>query len=116
MAKRFQATIYFDVHTLKWKFNGKIEEAQRTLDELVLRDSNQFVPVETGQLQESGESGATGSTNQGEIIWDVPYARYQWFFNKYRHNRINPHARGAWFWAAKAAYLKDWVKAVQWHF
>lgn len=86
-----------------------VEKAQVVLDEQVLKDSNYFIPKDTGQLEDS--SIIASRIGQGELIWDTKYARKVYYGVDINfHHDMNPNARALWFEAAKSQFLSDWVR------
>lgn len=85
-----------------------IEKAQVVLDEQVLKDSNYFIPKDTGNSEDSGIIASL--IGQGQLIWDTPYIRRIYYGVDFNfHTDQNPNARALWFEAAKANWLQDWV-------
>lgn len=83
--------------------------AQVILDEQVLKDSNRFIPLDTGELMRSGLRASR--IGEGSIVWDTPYARRLYFNPQYNFSRdSNPLAQGLWFEAAKSRYQSHWVE------
>lgn len=89
----------------------KADKAQIRLDARVLADSNSFCPLDTSALQKSAIlSTKIGS---GLITWSTPYARKQYYeHERGGHFDRNPRACAKWFEAAKARYLKDWLRII----
>lgn len=97
------------------------------------RDSRRYIPVASGRLRGSGR--VYGNT----IIWDLPYARQQYFGHLYVDPKLKiagfptkagwrsfretkkirgkamHHNRGTsqWFTAAKKAHLGAWLRVAQ---
>lgn len=87
-----------------------IEKAQVVMDEQILKDSNYFIPKDTGQLEDS--SLIASRIGQGELIWDTQYARKVYYGVDINfHTDMNPNAQALWFEVAKSRFLSDWVKA-----
>lgn len=56
---------------------GKV---QQYIDSEVLRLSDPYIPMDTGELKRSGtRSTKIGS---GKVVWNTPYARRQYYENK----------------------------------
>ena len=73
----------------------------------VAKDSNYFIPKDTGALESSVFSASDWKS--GEVIWSTPYARRLYWNPQYNFSTdVNPNARGLWFEAAKARFLSDW--------
>lgn len=89
-----------------------VAKAQVVLDEQVLKDSNYFIPKDTGQLEDS--SIIASRIGEGELIWDTKYARKVYYGVDINfHTDMNPNAQALWFETAKSRFLSDWVRAAQ---
>lgn len=89
----------------------RIESVQGYLDYLVVKDSNYFCPLETSVLQKSAIINTT--MGSGLLIWQTPYARAQYYGEKFDHSKQrNPNACAKWFEAAKARWHSKWVRFV----
>lgn len=93
------------------RFAPKYQRAQKFLDNEVLKDSAPFVPMRTGNLMNSGNTGTV--LGSGEVIYNAPYARAMYYgthikFSKDKH----PQATAQWFEKAKAQFGKEWVSSV----
>ncbi len=91
------------------RFNTSHTAAQKWLDASVMRDSTPFVPMRTGSLSRSVQTGTV--IGSGEVVWDCVYARTCYYgvamnFSKQFH----PDAQAQWFEAAKAVHKKTWLK------
>lgn len=92
------------------KAMNAVAKAQVVLDEQVLKDSNYFIPKDTGQLEDS--SIIASRIGEGEIIWDTSYARKVYYGVTINfHTDMNPNAQALWFEVAKSRFVTDWVKA-----
>lgn len=93
------------------RFNKKYSFAQKYLDNEVLKDSAPFVPMRTGNLMNSGQTGTV--LGSGKIEYNAPYAKRMYYgvgfhFSKDKH----PQACAQWFEKAKALKKDDWLKGV----
>lgn len=106
---KFDVKTHLDTQKLKAKTTSARDAAQMQLDQDVLKDSNFYIPKETGELERSGiRHTRIGS---GKVIWKTPYARYQYYgvdFN-FSHD-VNPFARALWFEAAKKSRKRSWLR------
>lgn len=94
------------------KVDQAIAKAQVALDQQVLKDSNYFIPMDTGELMRS--SLRFSRIGEGLIVWNTPYARRLYYNPQYNFNKdVNPNAQGLWFEAAKAIHYPEWVKLAQ---
>lgn len=94
------------------RLKGKLTQAQKWLDNEVLKDCQPYVPMRSGNLMNSGISGT--NLGSGKVIYSAPYANYQYYgvnfhFSKDKH----PQACAQWFEKAKAAHKDDWLNGVQ---
>lgn len=100
----------FDKEKAKEKLEKRKAVAQAKLDAQVLKDSNFYIPFDTGSLKQSGILHT--KIGSGKVIWDTPYAKKQYYnFPNKRVDR-NPNASGKWFEMAKAKKIKRWGKLV----
>lgn len=94
------------------RFHPKYHEAQKFLDSEVLRCSAPYVPMRTGNLMTSGNTGTT--LGSGEVVYNAPYASRMYYGLSYNFSKEkHPQACAQWFEKAKAAHLDDWIKGVQ---
>lgn len=92
------------------KIQSALQKSQVVLDEQVLKDSNYFIPKDTGQLEDS--SVIASLIGEGELIWDTKYARRVYYgVDMNFHTDMNPNAQALWFEVAKSRFVSDWVKA-----
>ena len=97
------------VKRLADRMGGKVQFA---FDNQVMKDSNYFCPMDTGNLISSGIRGS--NPGSGKVIWDAPYAKAQYYGVDYNFSKdANPNATSKWFEEAKKRYKKDWLSIVQ---
>ena len=89
------------------RFPRQFRQAQRLLDQSVLRDASPFVPRKTGRLVKSGQAAPGG----GSVTWSAPYAAPVYYRKKTKGSR--PDSNPRWFEAAKARYARDWIRDVK---
>lgn len=99
----------FDENKAITKLEGVTEKAQFLLDQQVLKDSNFFIPFDSGDLEKSGVIASGG----GEVQWSTPYAKRQYYEDNNKSKDSNPNARYKWFEFAKASKLKVWEAIAQ---
>ena len=86
--------------------------SQKFLDNEILKDSNDYVPVSEWFLRDS--SITHSKIGSGELVWNTPYARRLYYNPHYDFSKDkNSKAQGLWFEAAKAQNLDDWVRGAQ---
>jgi len=108
-------SIELDVNKLKREYNGKLDETQKTLDGLILRDCEQYVPQRRGDLRKSGDTGGEGE-KKGGVTWDEDYTRLMYYGKLKGGREIEFHTPGTtkrWFEHAKYIHLREWLQAVQ---
>lgn len=81
---------------------------QKYIDSEVLRQSDSYIPMLTGELKNSGVKHTT--IGAGEVIYKTPYARVQYYLNS--GNGIEGSSNGGnrgklWFERMKADHLDD---------
>jgi hypothetical protein len=108
--------IQFNVRTELGNLQSRVQQAvdavQMQLDKEVLKDSNFFIPKDTGELERSALRAS--NIGQGVLRWDTPYARRLYYNPQYNFSKdTNPNAQGLWFEAAKAQYKSDWIRLMQ---
>jgi len=84
------------------RIDNNIKKAQTYLDASVIKDSNPYAPILTGNMRAS----AIEKTNigNGEVVWQTAYAKEQYYNNKNKKK---------WFETAKSVHLKKWTKNVK---
>ncbi|MDR2611378.1 MAG: minor capsid protein [Deltaproteobacteria bacterium] len=90
----------------------RLEVAHQALDTQVVRDTEPFVPMDTGAL---ARSAALPSVKRkvGEIRYQTPYARRCYYGEGFNFRRLHhPQATHHWLEKAKAIYMPRWARAV----
>lgn len=88
------------------------ERAQFALDNQVIKDSNFYIPMDTGMSEGSGISSS--DVGKGRIIWNTPYIRKIYYGVNFNFSTDkNPNAQALWFEAAKAAKKSEWLRLAQ---
>ena len=57
---------------------------QKAVDAAVIRESFPYVPFAEGML--AGSANTATEVGSGEVVYDTPYARYQWYGEVYGPN------------------------------
>ncbi|QWG42893.1 minor capsid protein (plasmid) [Bacillus mycoides] len=107
-----RVNVQSDIGMIENKVLEATNKAQFALDQQVLKDSNYFIPKDTGELERS--SIRFSRPGEGHIEWNTPYARRNFYgvnFN-FSHD-INPNATSLWFEHAKARNVTDWARLVE---
>lgn len=101
-----------DLSGIEDKIAEATAEVKVTFSQQVLKDSNYFIPFDTGNLRDS--SLIHSDFEAGLLVWETPYARRLYFNPQYNfHKDENPNASGLWYELARARFLSDWVRIVQ---
>jgi len=107
MASGITAEVVFNPLATAARFKTSSKRAQKWLDTEVLKDCTPYVPRLTGALEHSGIEGtAIGS---GEIIYNSPYAKQQYYGYFNHSTQSHPKASREWFEVAKAANQSKWL-------
>ena len=99
--------VELDVNKVSARIGQRISKAQFLLDQQVAKDSNLYCPEDVGTLQDSVLPSANG---KGELVWNEPYAKKQYYELPDKSKDKNPRAVMKWFEAAKSVFLKRWEK------
>lgn len=91
------------------KYSKNFEEAQKYVDQTVLRKMDPLTPMRTGQMIQSATRGTT--IGSGLITYDSPYARRQYYENQGGSPK-HPQATHHWFERMKAQYKEEIRKGV----
>ena len=93
------------------RFHSRFQLAQKYLDNEVLKDSDPYVPMDTGNLRNSGIRGTT--LGSGQVVYNAPYAQ-KCYYAKSTHfsPAKHPQACAQWFEKAKAIHKKKWLAGV----
>jgi len=105
-----QFKVKSEVRGIERKLERARERAQRRLSMQVLKDSNYYIPKDTGALE---TSGIIDSTDR-EVSWNMNYAKRLYWNPQFNFSKdVNPNARGLWFEEAKAQKLNSWMQVVK---
>ncbi|PFD62320.1 minor capsid protein [Bacillus thuringiensis] len=105
---QFNTHVNFDVRRMSNKVRNALSEAQHALDQQAVKDSNYYIPKDTGELEAS--SLRASQIGKGILIWDTKYAK-KLYYNQSARFSIdrNPHASALWFEQGKAHHKNEWV-------
>ena len=93
------------------RFTAAKLRAQKWLDNEVLKDSAPYVPRITGDLERSGIAGTKIGT--GVLVYNVSYAKKQ-YYGPFKHSlQAHPKATRRWFEAAKAVNRAKWIRGAR---
>jgi hypothetical protein len=108
----YKVNIDYDQNAIDKDYQRALDRTQYALDTQILKDSNYFIPKDTGNLEQS--SLRASDIGGGLIQWDTPYARRLYYNPQYDFQKDeNPNARGLWFEEAKARWAPDWERIAQ---
>ncbi|SIR95436.1 Minor capsid protein [Bacillus cereus] len=106
-----RVNIRVDAPAIEGKVIEATEKAQLALDQQVLKDSNFYIPKDTGEVERSGIRFSR--PGEGHIEWNTPYARRIYYNPQYNFSKQpNSNAQGLWFEEAKARHVRDWTRIV----
>lgn len=106
-----EVSIDLNSETVAARLGKLLNGRQAALDMQVLKDSNYYCPHGEGTLIASAiTSSKIGS---GELTWNTPYARRQYYELENKSKDKNPNARTKWFEEAKTNNLKNWERIAQ---
>lgn len=101
-----------DTGMIESKVLEATKKAQFALDQQVLKDSNYFIPKDTGELERS--SIRFSRPGEGHIEWNTPYARRNYYGVNFSFSKdSNVNSSALWFEEAKARYVTDWARIVE---
>ena len=107
-------TLDMDVGKITAKLKKYIDILQPILDTQVLKDSNYYAPMDTGNLMSSGITGS--KIGSGQLLWTAPYAKKMYYGVGYNFSKdSNPNAQAKWFEKAKATKIGNWRKIINAH-
>lgn len=96
---------------LQGTIDKRTQKGQVILDEQVLKDSNNYAPLDTSELINSAIR--MSRIGEGQIIYGTKYARRLYYGVDFNFSKDkNPRAQASWFEAAKANHLQDWLNIV----
>lgn len=99
-----------DLSSIKTKIKNDIDEINPILSQQVLVDCNYYCKQDQGGLINS--SLTSSYTEKGELIWDTPYAKKQYYLGT-ANKDANENASKMWCHKARARFGKDWSKQTQ---
>jgi len=107
--KFFDIKVLINNREILARYGRRTEEAQRFLDNEVLRQSRPFVPFLQGIL-----ANTALIEEPGRIIYVQPYARRQFYGDYFDFTQTyHPQAGARWTDRAKASHMPAWTKGVE---
>lgn len=104
-------TINVSKHAVEAKVMGAFQKGLPLLSEEILNDCNQYCKEDTGMLIAS--SLAHSRPAEGQLIWQTPYARVQYWRIRTAYTDVNPNATWKWCEVAKMHCLNKWERQAQ---
>lgn len=117
MPRKFNTDLALEVHAefnaarVRRRFATRGTKAQFMLDSAVKRDTDPYVPMDTGRLARSVQTSSPSGS--GLIVYDTPYARRLYYGHCSIKGTHHPLARRMWFEEAKAVHGKRWIAEVE---
>jgi len=109
----------FDTERLERIFASRCDAAVTVLADKVRRDSEPYVPYDTGALCRSVRT-VEAAEGEGQYVrqirWEVPYAAAVYYGDSRGvsfHTEHHPHACARWFEAARVACTAAWGKSAE---
>jgi hypothetical protein len=103
--------INIPVGQIRAKVETAFEKGLPLLTAMVRDDCNQYCKEDTGMLIAS--SMVHSRLDQGQIIWQTPYARRQYWEIQTAHTDTNPNATWKWAHVAKQHCADKWQRQAQ---
>ena len=101
-----------DIDDVLRQYQNRAKDAQRFLDESVLKDTDKYVRYRTGVLARSAQTASR--IGSGAIIYDTPYAKRVYYDEStFVTKDIHPLATPKWFEESKRKNEKKWMDAVE---
>ncbi len=90
----------------------KFSLAQKFVDNEVLKDCDEYVPMRTGNLVKSGIRGTV--IGSGQVKYSAPYAAKCYYGTHIHFSKdLHPKATAQWFERAKAVNKQKWIEGAQ---
>jgi hypothetical protein len=93
------------------KVEGAWGKGLAMLTSEIMNDCNQYCKEDTGMLIAS--SMIHSRPNEGQIIWQTPYARRQYWEIQTAVKDVNPKASWKWAEVAKQKHRDQWARQAQ---
>lgn len=107
-----ECKITLDTARINKRFgNHAVNQAQKILDTQVLKDTEPYVPMQSGALKDSGITGTT--IGSGTLKYQSEYARAQYYGLPNKSTNAHPLAVMRWFEASKAVCKEKWARVAK---
>lgn len=103
--------VNINLHKVEAKVDNAFKESLPLLSEIVLQDCNEFCKEDTGALIAS--SLTHSRPKDGQLIWQTPYARRQYWEIRTAYTDVNPNASWKWCEVAMSRYFDRWQRQAQ---
>ena len=100
--------------TVKARIDDAFHKGLGPLSEEVLNDCNKYCKEDTGALIQS--SLIHSKPQDGQLIWQTPYARRQYWEIRTAYTDVNPNASWKWCEVAKRLHFNQWERQAQKYF
>ncbi len=101
-----------DTRKILNRFGPRFDRAQKYIDNEVLKDSDEYVPMRTGNLRNSGIRGTV--LGSGMVVYNAPYAAKCYYGTHIKFSKnLHPKATAQWFEKAKAVNRQKWIDGAQ---
>lgn len=108
----FDARLEMQVPKVVNRFSPRYAQAQKMLDNEVIKDTEPYVPMRTGMLARSGQIGSV--LGSGKVVYNAPYARRLYYGAHFNFSKdAHPLASAHWFEKSKAVNQKKWLDTVE---
>lgn len=103
--------VNINLHKVEAKVDNAFKESLPILSEIVLQDCNEFCKEDSVALIAS--SLTHSRPKDGQLIWQTPYARRQYWEIRTAYTDVNPNASWKWCEVAKSRYFDRWQRQAQ---
>jgi len=105
-------TVRVDTSKIAPSIRKASSNALAILTQQVVKDSNMYVPVDTGNLRNS--SLRASDFSNGKAIWDTKYAMRLYYGVSFHFSHdVNPLAQAMWFDKAASVHSNEWADVAQ---
>ena len=87
------------------------ERSRSRLASVILADIRPFVKYDDGDLDKSAETAS--DFDKGKLVWNTPYAHYQWNLEAVKTLTKHPQASPRWTEKAENQCFEDWKRQGQ---
>lgn len=104
-------TININRAAVEAKVKSAWEKGLAELTEEVKNDCNEYCKYAEGYLNRSSDSHSI--PKEGKIIWNMPYAKRQYWEIRTAHTDVKPNATWRWCEVAKAKHKYQWARQAE---